>query len=101
LLRLAANAATVTRAHMFYRADPPEMLRIVPLDSLTAIYHRASGQTHVVAEPVPDLLAALSDGPCDVAVLASRLGLDGSEATCALLTERLDELIATGLVATA
>jgi PqqD family protein of HPr-rel-A system len=86
---------------MLYRADPPEMLRIVPLDSLTAIYHRASGQTHVVAEPVPDLLAALVRGACDVGALANRLGLDGSEATCALLTERLDELVATGLVATA
>jgi PqqD family protein of HPr-rel-A system len=84
---------------MLYRTDPPAMLRIVPLDSLTAIYHRASGQTHVVAEPVPELLAALGKGVCDVVALALRLGLDDSGETLALLTERLDELVATGLVA--
>jgi PqqD family protein of HPr-rel-A system len=83
---------------MLYRADPPEMLRIVPLDSLTAIYHRASGQTHVVAEPVPELLVALGEGACDVATLAKRLSLEVTSETHMLLTERLDELIATGLV---
>lgn len=84
---------------MLYRADPLENLRIAPLDSLTAIYHRASGQTHVVAEPVPELLAALGAGECGVAALALRLSLDATAATQALLTERLDELVATGLVA--
>lgn len=84
---------------MQYRADPPEMLRIVPLDSLTAIYHRASGQTHVVAEPVPEILAALGKSACDVAELARRLGVDDNDATRKILTERLCELVATGLVA--
>ena len=84
---------------MTYRADPPEGLRIVPLDSLTAIYHRASGQTHVVAEPMPDILAALDDGNCDLPQLFLRLGLNDDAETRALLTERLDELVATGLVA--
>ena len=37
-----------------YRAAPPETLRIVPLDALTLIYHRASGITHIVDTPVPD-----------------------------------------------
>jgi PqqD family protein of HPr-rel-A system len=84
---------------MLYHADPPEMLRIVPLDSLTAIYHRASGQTHIVAEPVPVLLVALSEGACNVSTLAMRLGLVDDDHVCARLTERLDELVATGLVA--
>jgi PqqD family protein of HPr-rel-A system len=86
---------------MLYRADPPELLRIVPLDSLTAIYHRASGQTHIVAEPVPELLSALGEGACAVSALALRLGLDDTNETRALLTERLDELVTTGLVALA
>jgi PqqD family protein of HPr-rel-A system len=84
---------------MLYHADPPEMLRIVPLDSLTAIYHRPSGQTHVVAEPVPELLSALFIGACDVAALAQRVGLDATEDTLNLLIERLNELVETGLVA--
>lgn len=71
----------------------------MPLDSLTAIYHRPSGQTHVVAEPVPELLSALCIGACDVAALARRVGLDATEDTLNLLIERLNELVATGLVA--
>ncbi len=82
-----------------FRADPPDGLRIVPLDSLTAIFHRASGQTHVVSEPMPEILAALADDDEDVKGLILRLGLDDTPDSRALLTERLDELVATGLVA--
>ena len=84
---------------MTYRADPPAGLRIVPLDSLTAIYHRASGQTYVVAEPVPEIFAALSEGATDVPALIARLDIAETEETRALLNERLEELVATGLVA--
>ena len=42
-----------------YKAAPPAALRIVPLDALTLIYHRASGITHVVDSPVPEMIAAL------------------------------------------
>jgi PqqD family protein of HPr-rel-A system len=82
-----------------YRADPPEGLRIVPLDSLTAIYHRASGQTHVVAEPMPEILVALSTGDADVAELIQRLNLADDAETRALLTARIRELVEAGLVA--
>jgi PqqD family protein of HPr-rel-A system len=86
-------------AGLTYRADPPDGLRIVPLDSLTAIYHRASGQTHVVAEPMPQILAALGPGDADLPDLILRLGVTDTAETRALLTERLEELVATGLVA--
>lgn len=89
----------VAEAGLTYRADPPECLRIVPLDSLTAIYHRASGQTHVVAEPMPEILAALATGDADVVVLMQRLNLVDDRETRALLAERLAELVETGLVA--
>lgn len=82
---------------MIFAADPPDCLRIVPLDSLTAIYHRRSGQTHVVAEPMPEVLAALQAGAADAGTLAERLGVDDVDA----LTARLDELREIGLVATA
>ena len=84
---------------MTYRADPPGGLRIVPLDSLTAIYHRASGQTHVVAEPMPEILAALGNDEADLPELIARLSLSDDPESCQLLTERLAELVATGLVA--
>ena len=86
-------------AGLTYCADPPEGLRVVALDSLTAIYHRASGQTHIVAEPMPEILAALSAGQCAIETLRQRLGLTENSETRALLSARLDELVTTGLVA--
>jgi PqqD family protein of HPr-rel-A system len=82
-----------------FRADPPDEVRIVPLDRLTAIFHRASGQTHVVAEPMPEILVALGMGETDLAGLIARLNLPDTIDNRALLTERLEELVATGLVA--
>lgn len=82
-----------------YRAPPPEGLCILPLDPLTAIYHRASGQTHVVAPPVPEILALLVDPmmPAQLlAALAERYDLPDGDLVA--LTARLDELAAIGLV---
>ena len=39
-----------------YRAASPDSLIVVPVDLLTAIYHRASGQTHLMASPAPEIL---------------------------------------------
>ncbi len=65
-------------------------------ETLTLIYHRPSGTTHVVAPPVPALLAAL-DQPMSARDLAARLGFTDAEAV-ALLDERLAELLEAGLV---
>ena len=81
---------------MLYHADPPDAVRIVVLDSLTAIYHRRSGQTHVVSEPVPEILQALQDGAADAVTLAERLGV--AVHGHAALAARLDEMIVPGLV---
>lgn len=78
-----------------YRAAPPEGLIAEELEGITALYHRASGQTHLVSEPVPELLAALMD-PLSRDVLLARLGLE--EADREALTARLEELVAAGLV---
>jgi PqqD family protein of HPr-rel-A system len=81
---------------MLYHADAPDAVRIVTLDSLTAIFHRRSGQTHVVSEPVPEIIHALQEGAADVPSLAARL--DVAVHDHAALTARLDELIVSGLV---
>lgn len=85
---------------MFYRAADPATLRIVPLDALTLIYHRASGITHIVDAPVPEILEILGEGPRTVAgllaVLADRFDL--ADPDPAALAVRLDELVAAGLV---
>jgi len=82
-----------------YRAAAPATLRIVPLDALTLIYHRASGITHIVDSPVPEILETLTE-PLAAPDLLARLAkaFDLADADPAALTARLDELVATGLV---
>ncbi|HCB75550.1 MAG TPA: HPr-rel-A system PqqD family peptide chaperone [Sphingomonas bacterium] len=88
---------------MRYRAADRASLRIVPLDVLTAIYHRASGQTHIVEAPVPEILAALGEETMGVEAILDRLARDYAlvDPDPAALTDRLEELAAAGLVARA
>jgi PqqD family protein of HPr-rel-A system len=83
-----------------YRAAAPATLRIVPLDALTLIYHRASGITHVVDAPVPEILEALGDNALSIDALLTKLAheYDLLDADPAALAIRLDELAAAGLV---
>lgn len=83
---------------MTYEAEAEDAIRRVPLDSLTALYHRPSGQTHLVAAPVPELLDALAVEPRDAAALLAAMGIDDDAEARAVLAARLDELIAIGLV---
>lgn len=83
-----------------YRAAPPDNLVVVPVDLLTAIYHRASGQTHLMASPAPEILAALGEGELDAAALLAKLRHDYDlvDADPEALAARLAELVETGLV---
>jgi PqqD family protein of HPr-rel-A system len=83
-----------------YRAAAPETLRIVPLDALTLVYHRASGITHIVDSPVPEILEALAMAPLDADGILARLSerFDLVDADPEALAVRLDELAAVGLV---
>lgn len=69
------------------------------LDALVALYDRRAGVTHLLGEAAVTILDALRAGPESVDEIAARLDLRGEEVD-AVLTERLDELVATGLVAT-
>ena len=73
------------------------------LDSFSAVYHRASGITHLITAPAPEILAALGEAGLTRAALLARLASDYAleDADEAVLGERLDELVATGLVSTA
>ena len=83
-----------------YRAASPDSLIVAPVDLLTAIYHRASGQTHLMASPAPEILDALAEAPLDAAALLAKLHADYDlvDADPAALAARLDELVETGLV---
>lgn len=84
-----------------YKAEPAEQLLVEPLDAMTLIYQRRSGMTHIVAEPVPEILAAIGRDALDanaVAIrLASQFDLDDAEATH-VVAARLEEMAALGLV---
>jgi PqqD family protein of HPr-rel-A system len=83
-----------------YRAPGAGELRFARLDELTAVFHRASGQTHLVAAPVPELLAALADRELTADELLAGLlaEYDLADADREALVARLDELVEIGLV---
>ena len=84
-----------------YIADQEDAVRAVELDGLTALYHRPSGMTHILAPPAPQILEALAGAPGDAEALLRRIGerfeieADDGEAAIAA---RLAELEAAGLV---
>ncbi len=87
---------------IFYRAEPADQRLVEPLDMMTLIYQRRSGITHMVGEPVPQMLAAMGDNAVDAAILAEHLAktfdLGGAADAVAVLSERLEELAELGLV---
>lgn len=89
-------------AQQQWLAPHADRLSIVTLDALTAVYDRASGQTHLLAQPLPEILAALQSGPANAAQIAARLTADfdiaDSADVSARVAECLGELLAMGLV---
>lgn len=83
-------------------ADPAEAVRSVELEGLTALYHRPSGMTHILAPPAPQILEAIGGRPADAAEILKRIGerfdLAPGEDAEAAIEARLAELEAAGLV---
>lgn len=82
-----------------YIADRADDVRLVELDGLTALYHRPSGTTHILAAPAPQILAAIAGDPATADEILARMAegfdVDGDRDA---LVSRLDELEAAGLV---
>lgn len=73
--------------------------RMIALDSLSAIYHPASGATHLVSEPVPQILEMLGNDRLGAAELLARLrSRFDVDADIDALTARVDELVELGLL---
>ncbi len=83
-----------------FHGPPEDGLLVAPLDEFTAVYHRASGITHLLTEPAPQILAVLGEGALSLDALLDRLGRDYdlTDGTREALAARLDELIESGLV---
>lgn len=84
-----------------YRAEPDGQLLVEPLDAMTLIYQRRSGMTHIVAEPVPEILSVMGEGVLGAAEVAARLAaqfdFEAADAE-AIVASRLEELAALGLL---
>ncbi|TPG12092.1 HPr-rel-A system PqqD family peptide chaperone [Sphingomonas oligophenolica] len=87
---------------MRYRAPGADALIATDLDHFTALFHRTSGITHLLASPAPEILATLTT-PMTLDELMAALVRDYALADPdrAALSARLDELIASGLVSPA
>lgn len=82
-----------------WRAPDSAVLKSIWFDDISALYHRPSGQTHLLAEPVPQILAALGKETMTLAELLAALAkLHDMEGDSAALTARLSELVASGLL---
>lgn len=83
-----------------YRAEPAGAVKSVDLGGVTALYHRPSARTHLVASPVPEILDMLGDSPMDAGALLRSLAAryDIGDADPASLGARLSELEEAGLV---
>ena len=81
-----------------FAAPAADTLISVELDGLIALYDRASAMTHILAEPAPQILAALGLSPLSAPHLLAALDLPDDAETRPALLARLAELEASGLV---
>jgi PqqD family protein of HPr-rel-A system len=88
---------------IIYKAPSPDALLVAPLDEFTAVFHRASGITHLLVEPAPQILHVLGEGGLTLDALLAGLSAeyDLADADRTALAARLDELVVSGLVASA
>jgi PqqD family protein of HPr-rel-A system len=85
-----------------YRATTADERLSVAAEGLLLLFHRPSGATHILASPAAEILDALDHGPGDCHAILERLARDhdlgASDEAEAVVSARLDELAAVGLV---
>lgn len=88
--------------HPRFFAEPADQRIVQALDAMTLIYQKRSGITHIVAEPVPQILAVMGPDSCDAALILKRLqavfDIATSDMAHSIVSERLAELESLGLV---
>lgn len=85
-----------------YRAAAKDDLIWHDLDSMTLLFHRPSGITHMLADPVPAMLEVMDAEPVTAAQIADRLrdrfDLESAADVENIVVARLEELSDLGLV---
>jgi PqqD family protein of HPr-rel-A system len=98
-------AADKIASDVRYSGVAPDDVRLVDLGVITACYHRASAQTHLLMEPSPEIMAHLWGRTLSLADITAALSAEFEVAADAgsdfadTLSARLQELCAIGLVA--
>ena len=86
-----------------YRAAPKDDLIWHDLDSMTLLFHRPSGITHMLAEPAPAIMEVMQDASLTAGEIASRLiaqfEIESAADAENIVLARLEELSSLGLVA--
>lgn len=86
-----------------YRAAAQDDLIWHELDSMTLLYHRISGITHMLADPAPailEVMEGLSLSAAEIAArLAARFDIEAEIDAENIVLARLEELFNLGLVA--
>lgn len=90
-------------ADSHYRRDGEDAILRCVLDDIVLLYHRPSGQTHMVISPVPEILDMMADGEPASAqtihdALAQRYDLGAPDDAVAEIGVHLAHLDALGLV---
>jgi PqqD family protein of HPr-rel-A system len=84
-----------------YKAEPADQLLTVALDAMTLIYQRRSGITHIVAEPIPEILEVMCGDALNANAVAERLAaqfdLEPGDVE-AIVASRLEEMAQLGFV---
>ena len=89
---------------IIYIAEDAKALRFHDLGDMMLVYHRASGITHMLAEPAPALLALLEDNALSIGDAAAQLSQEydlgemGEADLVDIVAARIDELVALGLL---
>ncbi|WP_242130279.1 HPr-rel-A system PqqD family peptide chaperone [Sphingobium sp. Sx8-8] len=86
-----------------YCQDGEDAVATCVLEDMVLLYHRPSGQTHMVISPVPEILAALAEGAALTASevhgeLSRHYDLGPAEEALPQIEAHLAELTALGLV---
>ncbi|ASK87501.1 HPr-rel-A system PqqD family peptide chaperone [Sphingorhabdus sp. SMR4y] len=85
-----------------YRAAPAGDLIWHDLDSMTLLFHRPSGITHMLADPAPAIIAVMGDAPLSTTEITARLSaqfdIESEVDAENIVLARLQELSALGLV---
>ncbi|NIJ15097.1 HPr-rel-A system PqqD family peptide chaperone [Sphingobium vermicomposti] len=85
-----------------YCREERDAIAACALDDFTLLYHRTSGQTHMVISPVPEILDALDEAVPRTAAqvhdrLADHYDLGDADSVIAVIDAHLAELTALGL----